>query len=227
MNGALYVGCAIVTTVALAPAFKLWFAVLTEPVTWAPRLPPLWTFVPLVLFIGVACTLALQRALAGEKPHRGLSAMAFIGASAVIAIRQLGGFAGLATPPPEPAYQHVVDTMKVLEGALAREAKGGAYPDDVGFFETTLEGRTTLWRQGLSPLPYQVVVEEGFGPRIIAREGDRPGTLYYVHDAAGDRYWLTGLVLLGGPTGRYAFLLDSEGGPFVVQRVRTRAIQTP
>ena len=211
INAGFYLVCVVAAGLALRPVLVSWWIILTQPFSYVEPLPSPLLYGPLLLALGATATLAIGRAIAGDPPRRLLSGSVFALTAAVLLLQLL-----LPVRIPRsarPAEAKVADAVETL----ARAVEEGR----------ALEGSDLLLRlPGPSPyhsyghrLPWNVVSEAGVGPRLQARPGDLPGTLYVVRGYGAREYWLTALAMEGAPTGRLVFARTPEGRP-LIRRVK-------
>ena len=203
---------------ALTPYARPWWLALREEATLQPELPNPWTFLPLALLVAFSAIIAVSRALAKMPPARVAVMVLYLGTSVAL-IGHILSPTVAPTPNPAVAYRETAKALESLESFLSEKWQStGRYPIDDKPLTRALADRTSPWRSHGRQLPFRIVTEARYGPRLESRPGDMPGTIYYSVQDDGQRYWLTALVLVGAPTGRLAFLHDGEDQPLVITR---------
>lgn len=219
LNLIIYLGACVLGFAALAPYLKRAWIVLSEPASVCPAVIPLILGVSLALFLLAASLAAVGRVLAGRGPRKRLSVTVMVAPAALLLFR-------LSTPledrAAEETYARAADYLQLAGSTLQRfYLRHRRYPEPASVDEVVAPAPSPWVGYG-RPLPFHLVGEPGLGPRLQAREGDRPGTVYYVVAPGGERYWLSMLILAGSPTGRYDFLRDQNGNPLVLSRGKAR-----
>lgn len=215
VNGALLVGFGVVSSILLAPAVKTWWIILREPVVWAPDPPPLLAVAGPASVLAAALWLALSRSLSGRPTPRGVAAVVIVGSGIVILVSIFPGRTGTLVLSPAARVGTALDAL--VKAAADARSEAGEYPAEADVLMASIAEMETGYRARFRKVPFTVVAEIGVGPRLQAREGDLPGTFYYTVAPDRRRYWLTGMILDGVPTGRLVFVEGSEG-PMVVSR---------
>lgn len=223
INVALYLLCLIGGAALSVAASRAAIIAVREPVTYQPELRivilPLFAMVVLLLL----ATGAIGRALAGEPPSPWLSGGTYLATALVVVLRLLRPDIGYDSPLP--AYAAAGEQLEVLDRSLARAFRDhGEYPADPAAVLPEAAEKPSPWLSHGRSLPFRVLAENGIGGRLVGREGDLAGTIYYVVSPNRARFWMTTVVLVGAPTGHLDFLRDSQGRPLVVssQMKKTR-----
>lgn len=216
---AVYLAAAFGGLYAAAPYLRLLVAVATRPaVRVGSLLPPILAGLVTLLLLA-ALAHVLFATLADRRARPALAILAFLAAGLLPFV----GRAGAASGPDVAPVTRLKAALDAAGARLAAARTNGAYPlaypaaDGVVRDEDGTPVRTGYYGHGRA-LPFRVVSRgEATGPVVTARPGDGPGTIYYAVDRARRTYWLTALLMDGGPVGPARFVRDADGRARVVQ----------